>query len=263
MVRTGTPPVIDGVLDDAVWALAAVVDDFRQSQPVEGDKPTERTEIYLLYDDDALYIGGRFWDSEPDQIAAGTLRHRALRLGDDDRIAVVLSPYNDRRSGYKFETNANGVKHEAIYQNVRQNLSVWDTIWDASSRIDDEGWTTEMAIPFKSISFDPDQDTWGVNFSRAVRRKSEEITWVSRNRSYNPSVVGIANGFQGPGSGYRTGRGSLDCAQSPPGIRSRRNGFGDPPVPGYVLQVHARAERRADAQYRLLGHRSGFPGKSI
>ena len=197
MVRTATPPVVDGVLDDSVWALAAVIDDFKQSQPIEGDEPTERTEIYLLYDDDALYIGGRFWDSEPDLIAAGTLRHRTLRLGDDDRIAVVLSPYNDRRSGYKFETNANGVKHEGIYQNVRQNLSVWDTIWDASSRIDAEGWTTEIAIPFKSISFDPNDDTWGMNFSRAVRRKSEEITWVSRNRSYNPSVVGIATGFQG------------------------------------------------------------------
>ncbi len=197
MVRIDVPPTIDGVLDDAVWARAAVVDDFKQSQPIEGDEPTERTEIYLLYDDDALYIGGRFWDSEPDQIAAGTLRHRASRLGDDDRIAVVLSPYDDRRSGYKFETNANGVKHEGIYQNVRQNLSVWDTIWDTASRIDAEGWTTEIAIPFKSISFDPNRDTWGINFSRAVRRKSEEITWVSRNRSYNPSVVGIATGFQG------------------------------------------------------------------
>ena len=69
MVRTATPPVVDGVLDDSVWALAAVIDDFKQSQPIEGDEPTERTEIYLLYDDDALYIGGRFWDSEPDLIA--------------------------------------------------------------------------------------------------------------------------------------------------------------------------------------------------
>ena len=201
MVRTDTPPVIDGVLDDAVWSRAAVVDDFHQSQPIEGTEPTERTEIHLLYDDDALYIGGRFWDSEPDRIAAGTLRHRTLRLGDDDRIAVVLSPYNDRRSGYKFETNANGVKHEAIYQNVSQNLPVWNTIWDAASTINQEGWATEMAVPFKSISFDPDTDTWGINFSRAVRRKSEEISWVSRNRSYNPSIVGTATGFTGLNQG--------------------------------------------------------------
>ena len=151
----------------------------------------------MLYDDDALYIGGRFWDSEPDLIAAGTLRHRSLRLGDDDRIAVVLSPYNDRRSGYKFETNANGVKHEAIYQNVSQNLSVWDTIWDVASTMDSDGWITEIAIPLKSISFDPENDTWGINFSRAVRRKGEEITWVSRNRSYNPSIVGLATGLTG------------------------------------------------------------------
>ena len=197
MVRTDTPPVIDGRLDDAVWAHAAVVDDFHQSQPIEGAEPTERTEIYLLYDEDALYIGGRFWDSEPDLIAAGTLRHRSLRLGDDDRIAIVLSPYNDRRSGYKFETNANGVKHEAIYQNVSQNLPVWNTIWDVASTTDSEGWVTEIAIPLKSISFDPENDTWGINFSRAVRRKGEEISWVSRNRSYNPGIVGEATGFAG------------------------------------------------------------------
>ena len=197
MVRTDTPPVIDGRMDDAVWARAAVIDDFHQSQPIEGAEPTERTVIYLLYDDDALYIGGRFWDSEPDLIAAGTLRHRSLRLGDDDRIAVVLSPYNDRRSGYKFETNANGVKHESIYQNVSQNLSVWDTIWDVASTTGSDGWITEIAIPLKSISFDPENDTWGINFSRAVRRKGEEITWVSRNRSYNPSIVGLATGLTG------------------------------------------------------------------
>ena len=197
MVRTDTPPVIDGRLDDAVWARAAVVDDFHQSQPIEGAEPTERTEIYLLYDEDALYIGGRFWDSEPDLIAASTLRHRSLRLGDDDRIAIVLSPYNDRRSGYKFETNANGVKHEAIYQNVSQNLSVWNTIWDVASSTDNEGWITEIAIPLKSISFDPANDTWGINFSRAVRRKGEEISWVSRNRSYNPGIVGLATGITG------------------------------------------------------------------
>ena len=197
MVRTDTPPMIDGRLDDAVWATAAVVDDFHQSRPIEGAEPTERTEIYLLYDDDALYIGGRFWDSEPGRIAAGTLRHRSLRLGDDDRIAIVLSPFNDRRSGYKFETNANGVKHEAIYQNVSQNLPVWNTIWDVASTTDSGGWTTEIAIPLKSISFDPEIDTWGINFSRAVRRKGEEISWVSRNRSYNPSIVGLATGLTG------------------------------------------------------------------
>jgi len=196
IVRTSAPPTIDGVLDDAVWSTAAVVSDFQQSSPIEGAEPTERTEIYLLFDDDAIYIAGRFWDSEPDQIAAGTLRHRTSRLGDDDRIAVVLSPYNDRRSGYKFETNANGVKHEAIYQNVTRNLSDWDTIWDAASSLFEEGWMMEMAIPFKSISFDPRSDTWGVNFSRAVRRKGAEITWISRNRSYNPSVVGLAVGFE-------------------------------------------------------------------
>ncbi|MEE3196992.1 MAG: carbohydrate binding family 9 domain-containing protein, partial [Pseudomonadota bacterium] len=195
IVRTKTPPTIDGILGDEAWSQATVISDFLQSKPLEGAEPTERTEIYLLYDDNMLYIAGRFWDSEPERIAAGTLRHRWNRLGDDDRIAVVLSPYNDQRSGYKFETNANGVKHEAIYQNVSQNLPAWDTIWDAASSINEEGWVTEIAIPFKSISFDSNNNAWGMNFSRAIRRKNEEITWISRNRTYNPSITGQVNGF--------------------------------------------------------------------
>lgn len=197
IVRASTPPTIDGQLDDDVWSEAAVVDDFHQSQPIEGAEPTEHTTVYVLYDDDAIYVGGRMLDRTPDQISAGTLRHRASRLGDDDRLAVILDPYNDRRSGFRFETNPNGVRNESIYQNVSQNLPDWDGIWEVASSINDEGWVTEMAIPFKSLSFDANSDTWGINFARAVRRRGEEIAWVSRNRSYNPSISGQVVGFEG------------------------------------------------------------------
>jgi hypothetical protein len=200
--RTATAPVIDGRLDDEVWQQARVIDDFHQIRPGNGAQPSERTEIYLLYDDHALYVGARLWDSEPEQIAASTLRHNQ-RLGADDRLAVIIDPFNTGRGGYRFETNANGVRHDMLYQNVSQTNAEWSVIWEVESRIDEQGWTFEMVIPFKTLPFDPSIDTWGFNFARAIRRRGEENVWVSRNRSYNPSIVGRVAGFSGldPGLG--------------------------------------------------------------
>jgi hypothetical protein len=103
VVRVDAPPVIDGVLDDGAWGQADVIDDFHQIRPGDGATPSEPTEVYVVYDDDALYIGARMYDSEPDQIAAPTVRH-GQGLGSDDRLIVILDPFNTRRTGYRFET---------------------------------------------------------------------------------------------------------------------------------------------------------------
>mgnify|MGYP001353332156 CR=1 FL=1 len=200
--RTATPPFIDGNLDDAVWQQAEIIDDFHQTRPGDGTEPTERTEIRLLYDDDALYVAGRLWDSEPENINASVLRHNQ-NLGSDDRLAVIIDPFNTGRGGYRFETNAFGVRHDMLYQNISQVNSEWAVIWDVQTQIDEYGWTFEMEIPFKTLPFDPSIDTWGFNFARAIRRRGEEAVWVSRNRSYNPSIVGQVSGFYGmdPGIG--------------------------------------------------------------
>ena len=194
IVRTATKPRIDGRIDDAVWQQAAAITDFHQIRPGDGAEPSERTEIYLLYDDDALYVGGRLWDSQPDQISASIMRHNQ-RLGPDDRITVIIDPFNTGRGGYRFETNAFGVRHDMLYQNVSQTNSEWSVIWDVQSQRDDAGWSFEMEIPFKSLPFEPSIDTWGFNFARAIRRRGEEVVWVSRNRSYDPSIVGSVSGF--------------------------------------------------------------------
>jgi len=200
-VRVDTPPVIDGVLDEAVWQQAEVITDFHQVRPGNGTPPSEPTEVYLLYDDDALYIGARLYDSEPDQIAANSMRHGSPLGRADDRLVVILDPFNTGRGGYRFETNANGVRHEMLYQNVSQININWDTIWEAAGSIDENGWVAEMAIPFKSLAFDPASDSWGFNFARSIRRRGEEMVWVSRNRSYNPSISGRLTGLQGMDQG--------------------------------------------------------------
>ena len=196
MIRTNSVPVIDGVLDDAVWANAALIDNLHQVQPVEYAEPFERTEIYLLYGDDALYVGARLYDTDPDQITAQNLRQNDS-IGEDDAFFVVLDPFNSRRSGYYFGVNPNGVRQDGLYQNVSEFYNEWDSIYHAEASRFEGGWIAEFEIPFKSLSFDAGTDTWGLNFSRHVRRKNENSAWVSRNRAYDPSSSGLAIGFEG------------------------------------------------------------------
>jgi hypothetical protein len=208
VVRVDTPPVIDGRLDEAVWGQADVITDFHQVRPGDGTPPSERTEVYLLYGNDALYIGARMYDSEPDRMAAPTVRH-GQGLGRDDRLVLILDPFNTRRGGYRFETNSNGVRHDALYDSPDSFNSNWTVIWDTAASTFDQGWTSEVEIPFKTLPFDPTIDTWGFNFGRSIRRRGEEVAWVSRNRSYNPSIAGLATGL----TGLNQGRG-LDVVPS-------------------------------------------------
>ena len=196
VVCTDTPPVIDGDLGDAAWARAAFVDDLHQTDPVEYAEPSEHTEIYVIYDDDALYVAARLYDSDREQITANNMRQND-EIAQDDRFYVMIDPFNERRSGYLFGINPNGVRGDGVYRNVSELYANWDSIYDAAAGRFEGGWTAEIEIPYKSISFDPTTDTWGLNFSRGIVRRDETIAWVSRNREFNPSVSGLAVGFEG------------------------------------------------------------------
>ncbi len=196
MVRTETAPVIDGVLDEAAWDAATVVSDFYQAQPNEYAEPSEATNFLVMYDDDNLYIGIRAFDSEPDKVLANVLR-QGDRYNTGDWAGVILDPFNNKRSGYWFGINPNGVRLDGIYQNPTEQLWDWDGIYYAKGSLNDQGWEAEMAIPFSTLSFDPQNDTWGINFARSVRRRDERINWVSRNREWGPSAAGVAVGFEG------------------------------------------------------------------
>jgi hypothetical protein len=189
-------PEIDGILDEEVWARAALVDDFHQMNPVEYGAPSQRTEVRIFYTEDALYVGARMYEDDPALIRANVMR-QGQGLQNDDSFNLMIDPYFDRRSGYLFEINANGVRVEGIYQNVSQTDRSWTGIWQARSSIDAEGWTTEMRIPFQTISFDPANSEWGINMRRTIRRNNEEIGWISRNRLINPGIAGTATGFAG------------------------------------------------------------------
>ena len=191
-----TPPVVDGRLDEEVWALANVVEDLHEITPNEYDEPSQRTQVFVLYDEDNLYIAAKLWDAEPDAITAQILR-QGSSTRNDDSFGVILDPFHDRRSGYLFEVNPNGVRSEAIYQNTTQTQSDWEGIWQAEATIVEDGWTVEMAIPYKTLSFNPANDIWGINFTRQIGRNNETIGWVSRTRAQNPGVAGTAVGLDG------------------------------------------------------------------
>lgn len=199
-VRISVPPVIDGNLNDPVWEQAEVITDFHQTRPGNGTPTSERTEVYVLYDDDALYIGARMFDSEPDRIAAPVIRH-GQGMPSDDRLVVILDPFNAGRAGYRFETNLNAARHDSLYTSPTSFSLDWNTIWDVAANVDGNAWVAEIEIPFKSIPFDPAIENWGFNFGRAIRRRGEEMAWVSRNRTYNPTVMGQITGLEGLSAG--------------------------------------------------------------
>ena len=189
-------PTIDGHIDAAEWAAATVIEDFHQLEPIEFAAPSERTRVYLMIDADNIYVAARMWDSEPDKVAARSLR-QGEELNDDDVFGVALDTFNDRRSGYWFSVNPNGVRRQAIFQNTTTRNFDWRGIWHARSSRDSEGWVTEIAIPVKTLNFNPDSDTWGINFRRKIERRQEFTAWVSRNQQVNPSASGLATGMTG------------------------------------------------------------------
>jgi hypothetical protein len=200
--RTDSPPVIDGKLDDAVWEDAASVDDFHQTAPTDGAEPTERTVVRVAYDDEYLYISANLQDSEPAGIQAKQLIQGKM-FYSDDRFWVTLDSFNNKRNDYFFQVNANGIRRDALRENNARFIEEWAAIWYAESQVHESGWATEIAIPFKSISFAPESDTWGINFGRGIVRKQEYDMWSSHERqdwpAYGGEVTGIGEIEQGLG----------------------------------------------------------------
>lgn len=200
--RADVAPVIDGRLDDAVWRDAAVVDDFHQTVPQDGAEPTETTVVRVSYDDENLYIGAELRDGSPTEIRASQMIQGKMFFSDD-RFWVTLDSFNNKRNDYFFQVNANGIRREALRENNARFIEEWVAIWHAESAVHDYGWATEIAIPFKSISFAPDGDTWGINFGRGIVRKQEFNMWSSHDRqdwpAYGGEVRGIGEIQQGLG----------------------------------------------------------------
>jgi hypothetical protein len=194
---------LDGRLDEPIWQRATPATDFIQQDPDNGQPATERTEVRILYDADALYMGVTCFDDEPDKWL-GYQRRRDEFLSADDRFMWTIDTYLDARSAYFFETNPSGLMGDAL-QNGNVNNRQWDGIWNERVRRSEIGWTIEVQIPFRTLNFNPDLDSWGINFQRTVRRKNEESLWSgwARNQGLRRmSNAGLLTGLHDVSQGH-------------------------------------------------------------
>ena len=208
-VRATAAIKIDGSLDEPDWARAPLARGFIQNDPREGEPATEDTDVRVLYDANNLYFGVLAHDREPRSILTSELTKDFNREAGDD-FEIVLDTFHDERNGYVFATNAHGAKWDA--QMINEGLEVnenWDALWDVATRITESGWYAEIVIPFRTLRFrSSDEQTWGINFQRRIRRRNEDSFWAPVPRIYDlqrVSLAGTLEGLQGvrPGNDLR------------------------------------------------------------
>jgi len=167
---------IDGRLDEEVYSRIAPVGGLIQQEPRQGQPATENSDVWVLFDNDNLYITCRCWEAHPDQIVANELRRDIVATGQHDHLTVALDTFLDRRNGYFFLVTANGGIFDALMTDERIINGDWNTVWNFRSGRFDGGWTVEMAIPFKSLRFKPGRDqVWGLQLRRTIRHKNEMV----------------------------------------------------------------------------------------
>ncbi len=168
--------LIDGVLNEPVWEQSPKIGELVQRIPTAGARPSERTEVTLLRDQDNLYIGVMCHDSEPNRVLAAQMA-RDAGLNGDDRILLLLDTFRDQSNAFYFSTNPNGVLVDGLVFANGETNQEWDAIWTVATEQSDRGWSAEFAIPWKSLNF-PSDGTWGFNISRHIQRKLEEARWA-------------------------------------------------------------------------------------
>jgi len=203
--RTTGPIRLDGQLAEPDWQTTPPIGSLTQREPAEGQPPTEPTDIRVLFDEDSIYIGIVCHETHPHGIIATQLT-RDANLDVDDRVTVVLDPFFDHRNGFFFQVNPSGARSDGQISNNAQSLSRdWDGIWDASVTRSVDGWTAEIAIPFKTLRFRPDQTVWGFNVERQIKHLFETDRWAAaRVTSWigNLADAGQLTGLEGARQGH-------------------------------------------------------------
>ena len=171
-IKLTEPLTVDGRLNERLYRDTEAISDFIQQEPREGLASTDKTEVWVAYDEDAVYVGARLWETDSSQRVTSDMRRDAANLYNNDHFAVMFDTFDDRRNGYVFFANSQGGMSDA--QVLNENASAdWNTIWETRAADFDGGWTIEFRIPFRSIRFKEDGHVWGVNFRRLVRSKTE------------------------------------------------------------------------------------------
>ncbi|GGK63124.1 DUF5916 domain-containing protein [Rufibacter glacialis] len=189
-VRTTTPPKLDGLPDEDVWKLAPPGTDFIQNNPANGSPARQRTEVRLLYDDEAVYVSAMLFDTAPDSILS-QLSARDGGQVNADMFGVYFDTYQDKQNAFGFEVSTAGVQTDFKATSNGDQRS-WDAVWQSMVARHPQGWSVEMRIPYSAIRFPKkDVQTWGINFWRSTRRFREDAFW----NFVDNSVQGFVNQF--------------------------------------------------------------------
>jgi len=182
-IKVTEAPKIDGFLNDAIWSEAMVAGDFVQYSPYSGERSKYRTEVRLLYDNSALYIAAKMFDSSPDSIYKELGERDSDFSLNADNFGIDISPYNDGINGATFKVSVSGVQSDRPPRISMRGMrghggDTWDAVWESRTSITDEGWIAEIKIPYSALRFPGDAiQTWGLNFWREVRRDREQSSW--------------------------------------------------------------------------------------
>jgi len=209
-VRVDRAPRLDGTLNDPVWQSAKPITDFHQREPHEGEPPTEKTEVRILYTRHAVYFGIHCYDSAPSRIIATELR-RDVTQDLEDHFEILIDANHDRRDAYVFEINPLGTQSDGLIVEEQGDTNGgdfdrgWDGVWTSEARAVADGWTATVEIPFTTLNFTHSLDVvWGLNFKRFIRRKNEEDLWSAYRRTFGITKVSQAGdlvGIEDIGSG--------------------------------------------------------------
>jgi len=180
---TGAAPALDGRLDDAAWEAAPVITGFSQKEPAEGEPSTERTEVRIVYDDQAIYVGARMHAADPRTIQAPVSRRDVFQQAE--MIAISLDTYHDRRTAYTFGVTAAGARVDRYHAGDSEDADdSYAPVWEARAARDSAGWTAEMRIPFSQLRFTPGEaQRWGINLRRWMPSREEDAYWIVVPRS--------------------------------------------------------------------------------
>jgi hypothetical protein len=196
--RATKAPVLDGYLEPEVWQTVAPATKFVRYDPHNGKPSSQDTEVYFLYDNEAVYIGAKLYDTAPDSILT-QFGGRDSGENNSDMFAVYLDTYNDKQNAFAFMVSAAGVQTDIKLSQGREDWN-WDAVWASKAKKTTEGWVVEMKIPYGAIRFpETEVQTWGVNFMRVIRRAREKSYWNHVNNSVEGFVSqeGRAIGIEG------------------------------------------------------------------
>ena len=191
------PPVLDGVLDDAVWQGVPRTEPFRQKEPTEGNDSSEITYAQVIYTEESIFFGITCLDSSPAGIVATELR-RDGNLNKDDSFWILIDSFHDHRNAFLFATNPLGTQYDAlVIDEGKETNSNWDEAWRGVSNRNEEGWSIEVEIPFNVLRVKDSGAAIGLEFQRVIRRKNEFIYWNSWERDFRFEEVSRAGHLEG------------------------------------------------------------------